>query len=49
MCFGDKGNTIHPASLNQLLHENKRERLYLTGTVETDQDEFEGTVNAETD
>ena len=49
MCFGDKGNTIHPASLNQLLHENKRERLYLTGTVETDQDEFEGTVNVETD
>ena len=42
LCFGDKSNTMRAASLNQLLHEDKRERLYLTGIVEADQGEIEG-------
>ncbi len=48
MCFGDKSNTMHAASLNQLLHENKRERLYLTGIVEADQGEIEEITNEAT-
>ncbi len=49
ICFGEKSNNLLVASLNQLLHESKREREFLTGFVGTDQGEFEDIANEETD
>jgi hypothetical protein len=48
MCCGEKGNKVLMTSMNQLLHEDKLERLYLTGSVGTDQGETAETTNEET-
>ena len=48
ICCGEKGNTLLVASLNQLLHESKRERQFLTGFVGAGQGEFEEVGNDET-
>ena len=47
ICFGEKNNSLLVASLNQLLHESKREREFLTGFVGADQTEFEEVANEE--
>lgn len=48
ICFGEKSNQLLVASLNQLLHESKREREFLTGFVGTTQTDIEDRSNAET-
>ena len=47
ICFGEKSNNLLVASLNQLLHESKREREFLTGFVGAGQPKFEEIANDE--
>lgn len=40
-CYGDKGNTLMSAAVDQLIRENKRERNFLTGYRRDSQPSFE--------
>ena len=49
ICFGEKNHDLLVPSLNQLLHDDKRERLYLTNFVRADQPEVDEFGNEEMD